>query len=65
MIPDNASAEYKNSLALSQEIRRLRADYEERITVLENRVQMQDASIKQLQQLFATQMVDRGTGPTV
>jgi hypothetical protein len=58
------SAQHKNAQALAQEILRLRTDYEERITVLENRVQMQFASISQLQNLFATQMVTRGSGPT-
>lgn len=58
------SAQHLNSMALAEEIRRLRADYEQRITVLENRVTMQDQKILQLQGLFATQMVDRGSGPT-
>lgn len=58
------SAQHKNAMALAQEIQRLRVDYETRVTVLENRVQMQDAKILQLQNLFATQMVARGSGPT-
>jgi hypothetical protein len=58
------SAQHKNAQALAQEILRLRTDYEARCTVLENRVAMQDHKIAQLQNLFATQMVDRGSGPT-
>jgi hypothetical protein len=58
------SAQHKNSVALAQEIQRLRADTEARFTVLENRVAMQDTKIAQLQNLFATQMVARGSGPT-
>ena len=58
------SAQHKNAMALAQEILRLRTDYEARVSVLENRVQMQDAKILQLQNLFATQMVARGSGPT-
>lgn len=64
MTPDNDSAEYKNSLALAAEIRRLREEFNERISVLENTVMMQRSSIQQLQNLFATQMVARGSGPT-
>lgn len=58
------SAAHLNAVALANEIHRLRTDYELRVTTLENRVSMQDAKILQLQNLFATQMVDRGTGPT-
>jgi polyhydroxyalkanoate synthesis regulator phasin len=58
------SAQHKNAQALAQEILRLRADFEARCTVLENRVTMQDQKISQLQSLFATQMVARGSGPT-
>lgn len=58
------SAAHMNAKALAQEIVRLRTDQEARFTVLENRVTMQDQKIAQLQNLFATQMVDRGSGPT-
>jgi hypothetical protein len=58
------SAAHLNAQALAQEILRLRADYEERVSVLERRVSMQDTKIAQLQNLFATQMVARGSGPT-
>jgi hypothetical protein len=58
------SAQHMNAVALANELKRLRADQEARFTVLENRVAMQDQKIAQLQQLFATQMVDRGSGPT-
>ena len=58
------SAQHKNAQALAQEILRLRTDYEARVTVLENRVAMQETKISQLQNLFATQMVDRGSGST-
>ena len=56
--------EYRNSMALAEEIRRLRADYESRLKVLENHVGTQQAQIKQLQDLFAQQTVMRGSGPT-
>lgn len=62
--PLSSSAEYKNSLALAEEIRNLRAEFHERLTVCENTIQMQANSIRQLQELFATQMVVRGSGPT-
>jgi hypothetical protein len=58
------SAAHLNAVALANEMKRLRADYEVRVTTLENRVKMAEAQVVQLQQLFATQMVDRGTGPT-
>jgi len=58
------SAAHMNAKALAQEIVRLRTDQEARFTVLENRVAMQDQKIAQLQNLFATQMVARGSGPT-
>jgi len=63
LVPEGSVA-HRNSQALVQEIVKLRADYETRVTTLENRVKMQDQKILQLQQLFATQMVDRGSGPT-
>jgi vacuolar-type H+-ATPase subunit B/Vma2 len=58
------SAQHMNAVALAQEIVRLRTDFEARSTVMENRLTMQDQKIAQLQNLFATQMVDRGSGPT-
>jgi hypothetical protein len=63
LVPEGSAA-HRNSQALAQEILRLRTDYEARCTVLENRVAMQDHKILQLQNLFATQMVARGSGPT-
>jgi hypothetical protein len=56
--------EYRNALAVAQELKRLREDYETRLRVLENENLMRKAEIAQLQNLFATQMVDRGSGPT-
>jgi hypothetical protein len=56
--------EYRNSMALAEEIRRLRSDYSERLKVMENENQMRKAEILQLQNLFAQQTVMRGSGPT-
>lgn len=56
--------EYRNAIAVAKELQRLRDDYEVRIKVLENENLMRKAEISQLQGLFATQMVDRGSGPT-
>ena len=56
--------EYRNSMALAEEIRRLRADYNERLKVLENENLMRKSEILQLQNLFASQTVMRGSGPT-
>jgi len=63
LVPEGSVA-HRNAQALAQELLRLRTDYEARMTVLENRVAMQDTKISQLQQLFSTQMVTRGSGPT-
>jgi hypothetical protein len=56
--------EHRNAVAVAKELQRLRADYEGRISQLENENLMRKAEILQLQNLFATQMVDRGSGPT-
>jgi hypothetical protein len=63
-VTKEGSLEHRNLQSVVAEMKRLRADYDTRLQVLENRMAMKDNEILQLQNLFATQMVDRGSGPT-
>lgn len=58
------SLEHRNLQAVIEELRRLREDYETRITTVERENLMRKNEITQLQTLFATQTVMRGSGPT-
>lgn len=58
------SLEHRNLQAIAAEMKRLRGEYEVRIATLERENLMRKQEIKQLQDLFATQTVMRGSGPT-
>lgn len=58
------SLEHRNLQAVVAELQRLRKLYEARISTLERENLMRKNEVTQLQHLFATQTVIRGSGPT-